>query len=329
MPVRLIGLEEETDWRAALSGLPYGIAHDPGFLRIVTGPAASSTSLAVYECERGRAVCPITERAYRGYPDIVTPYGFGGFVGAGDLSGLPDAWNVLVRDREYVAAYLMQNPLLMPPQVAGFWQKDLTQVRTLFSLDLMLPEEERLSRVSRRKRSQLKRWIEDARIEHDQATLAAAFVDLYPAFAARQGVGPAYQLSTDQLNDLVSLPQTLLVGVRGEDGDISSVALMSTYGACGDYLYMAARPDGAVDGSGVVWLGAQALANRGVRRCNLGGGISEGDGVAEMKRRLGGEPVSIPVFRSIYRADAYKHLCEQANVDMEGPYFPAYHAPSE
>ena len=163
----------------------------------------------------------------------------------------------------------------------------------------------------------------------DQRVLAAAFAEVYPAFAKRRGMGKSYLFSSEQAGDLAKLSNTLLVGVQNEQGEVTCVALMSTTPACGDYLFMASTPEGEADGLGVLWLGLQALAERGVTTCNLGGGIREGDGVSEMKRRLGGQAQTIPVIQEVFDPDQYNKLLEETGtVDSTEGYFPPYHKPS-
>ena len=140
-------------------------------------------------------------------------------------------------------------------------------------------------------------------------------------------MGTPYLFSFEQAGDLAKLANTLLVGVQDDQGEVTCVALMSTTPACGDYLFMASTPEGDADGLGVLWLGLQALAERGVATCNLGGGIREGDGVSEMKRRLGGKAQAIPVIQEIFDDARYGALCDAAGVaDAPGGYFPAYYA---
>jgi hypothetical protein len=70
----------------------------------------------------------------------------------------------------------------------------------------------------------------------------------------------------------------------------------------------------------------RALADRGAPACNLGGGIREGDGLSDFKRRLGGEPVPIPVLRQIFDAPRYQALCATAGCDPDKTdFFPAYY----
>lgn len=326
MRTSLIDISDPIGWRAALENLPHSIAHTHGFASCMARISNRKTNLFIAEGSEGKAVCPIAERSFRGQMDVYTPYGFGGFVGIGDMKGLREAWTQLAKDRGYVASYLMQNPVLMPPEVPVLWSDAIFSNRTLYSIDLKQSEEARWGRVSKRKRLQLRQWLQSVTPVTDQRALAAAFAELYPPFAKRRQMAEPYQFSSGQAAELGGLAETLLVGVESHLGKISCVALMGAKQDCGDYLFMASTPEGDEHGAGVLWLGLQALAERGISVCNLGGGIREGDGVSEMKRRLGGEAHGIPVIQEIFDVDRYKALLAEAGVSEDaGGYFPAYY----
>lgn len=326
MQVRLIGGECEVEWSAVLSGLPHAIAHTHAFATCMARSADSDVFLFAAEHANGRAACVISERFFQEQPDVFTPYGFGGFVGTGDLSGLHDAWVRFAESRGYVASYLMQHPVLVPAEVSVSWAESILSDRHLYVIDLLLSVDERFQHVSSRKRAELKQWLKSAEPVTDQSVLKEAFARLYPAFAKRRKMAEHYQFSRSLLLELANLPEVLLVGVRGKDGKVSCVALMGSHAPCGDYLFMASSIEGERDGAGVIWLGLEGLAAQGVSMCNLGGGIHEGDGVAEMKRRLGGVARKIPVIQEIIDPDRYKALCEIAGCPHEDDqFFPAYH----
>jgi hypothetical protein len=60
---------------------------------------------------------------------------------------------------------------------------------------------------------------------------------------------------------------------------------------------------------------------------NLGGGIREGDDVAEFKRRFGAAERPLASLRQVYRPDVYDRLCAQAGVSPQrSGWFPPYRA---
>jgi len=323
----LVADTDADGWAAALDGIDHCFAHNRDFAKLMGRAAGTRTKLFVAEGDGGKAVCPIAERSYHGATDVFTPYGFSGFAGTGDLSQLPLTWRAFAQEQGYVAGYIMQHPLAMPRSIAGVWPGMSDAGRTLYRVDLSVGEEERLRALSSKKRAQrLRKWLEAASIETDKARLAEAFVRLYPELMSRRDAAPIYRFADDVLRELVRLPDTVLVGVCDEAGRVTSVAQMGIAPACGEYLFVAAEETSSGDGDGLLWLGLRALAERGIHACNLGGGIREGDGLSDFKRRLGGEPVAIPVLRQIFDAPRYQALCVSVGCDPDRTeFFPAYY----
>jgi hypothetical protein len=323
---RLIEDHDASGWAAALDGIPHGIAHTHRFASLMARAAGVRAVLFVAESDDSKFVCPFAERSWGGARDIFSPYGFAGFAGLGDVAVLRRAWQTFADVNAYVAAFITQNPLVMPEGIDGTWPGIDLAARTLYRIDLNKSAEERMTWVSARTRSGLRKWLAEASVETDQALLAEAFVRLYPAFAERKAMSELYRFSDEVLRDLVVLPGTYLAGARDADGDVSCVVLMAATPACGDYLFMASSPVGHADGTGVLWCGLEAMAQRDVPVCNLGGGIREGDGVAEFKRRLGGEPFGLCVIRQIFDAPRYQALCATSGCDPDKTdFFPAYY----
>ncbi len=77
----------------------------------------------------------------------------------------------------------------------------------------------------------------------------------------------------------------------------------------------------------LVWAGVERLRARASERLNLGGGIREGDDVAEFKRRFGAAELPLVSLRQVYRQDEYERLCLQAGVTYQrSGWFPPYRA---
>ena len=79
----------------------------------------------------------------------------------------------------------------------------------------------------------------------------------------------------------------------------------------------------------LVWWAVERLRELGIERLNLGGGMREGDEVAEFKRSFGAAQHRLASLRQVYRPAAYEDLCRQAGVDPDrrSGYFPPYRAP--
>ena len=75
MNQKFIPLESRVEWQNALQGIKHAFAHtweNCYAMHLTTG---FTTYLYCFEAENIRIVCPIAEREFQGYVDIVTPYG--------------------------------------------------------------------------------------------------------------------------------------------------------------------------------------------------------------------------------------------------------------
>ena len=78
----------------------------------------------------------------------------------------------------------------------------------------------------------------------------------------------------------------------------------------------------------LIWAAVERLRALGVRALNLGGGIREGDDLAEFKRRFGAAELPLVSLRQVYRPDEYERLCLAGGRHLRalGGWFPPYRA---
>jgi hypothetical protein len=159
----------------------------------------------------------------------------------------------------------------------------------------------------------------------DRERLTGFFVRAYPDFMARRGAARVYDLSEQSLRHLCESPHVFMVGAeRGRE--IVAVSLFGFTRDCGDFLYNVSIPGAEGHSAALIWEGVRELISHGVPLLNLGGGVVEGDSLAEFKERFRAQPRSLESVQQIYRRDAYDDLCQHAGVDPEQRhgYFPAY-----
>jgi hypothetical protein len=321
----LIPLDDPERWAEALSDLPHGHAHTWGVCRAIQLTTGLPTYLYTYERGAARVVCPLAERDFGGAIDVTTPYGFGGFAMSGDCRGFPEDWADFVRSRGWVCGYVALNPLFS--RAHGFPQEDVHVHNRLYVMDLGGSERDLLSRLSRNRRRQLRNWSSVAAdLEHDRRRLTDFLVATYVDFFARKGAGSATDFTAETVEAIASLDDVLLVGA-GRDDQIESVAAFGHTPYGGDALFSVSAPGGERHAAHLVWAGVERLRAAGIRRLNLGGGIREGDDVAEFKRRFGATELPLVSLRQVYRQDEYERLCLRAGVtsDRSG-WFPPYRA---
>ncbi len=332
MRTRLIGLDEPELWRAALATVPHAIAHDLAFRTALdSGRDDAKSFLFVAENGHGKAVCPILERPLtqpsRSCVDIATPYGFGGFVGVGDLSGLDQAWRDFAKARGYVAGYLAQHPTLACDGIGEAPER--FDSAPVYLLDLRPEENDIIAGMSKRRRPSLRRWLAETELVTERAELVEAFVRLYPIHMSRLGAASVYFFGDAALRRMAELENVVLFGARDEAGEIEAVSMTAATAPCADYLFFAANQDARDHSVGLIWCGMREAKARGAQCINLGGAIREGDGVGEFKRRFGATLTPTACLKQVYDVAAYDALCDEKACDAgnRDGYFPAYRAP--
>ena len=323
---RRIPLEARVEWENALVGIPHGFAHTWGHCRSVHLSSNLPTYLYCFEGGGVRVVCPLSERRFQGQPDIVTPYGFGGFAGTGDCPAFPAHWADFVAGEEYVCGYIGLNPLLQSDTY--FDPRSAHADNSVFSLDLREPREQLFANLHANRKRQLREPLPPGtRIVWDAERLSAFFLDQYPGFMSRAGAAPIYRFSPATLSFLCSLDAVFLVGA--EVGDrLEAVAVFGHTEHAADYLFGVALPAGRPHAARLLWCGIERLRSLGVPRLNLGGGARPNDGIAEFKRRFGAREVPLISLKQVYLPEAFERLCRAAGAEPGTTgYFPAYHTP--
>ena len=273
-----------------------------------------------------RVVCPIAERGLGDQVDIVTPYGFGGFALNGDWGQFPEDWGEFARARGWVSGYLGLNPLLCEPR--GFALEEVHVHNRLFVMDLSGSGADLRQRLSKNRRRELRNWPSvAAHLEDDRTRLSDFLLSTHADFFARKGAGSATDFDQRTIAAIAALGDVLMVGA-GRGGRVESVAVFGHTPHCADYLFNVSAPGGERDTAHLVWWAVERLRELGIERLNLGGGVREGDGVAEFKRSFGAGQHRLVSLRQVYRPAAYEDLCREAGVDPDrrSGYFPPYRA---
>ncbi len=321
----LIPLGDGERWTAALADVPHGHAHTHGFCRAVQLTSAARTHLYRYESGRARVVCALAERGAGGETDVTTPYGFGGFATSGDPSGFAAAWREFALEQGWVCGYVALNPAFA--DAAAFPAEEVQVHNRLYVLDLRGSPDRLWAGLSQNRRRQLRDWESvSGGLEVDRARLGRFLVDNVGEFMSRRGAGPAAALRPETVAAIADLDDVLMVGAG--DGELESVAAFGHTPHAADYLFGVSRPGGERHSAHLIWWGVERLRALGVACLNLGGGIREGDDVAEFKRRFGAAERPLASLRQVYRADVYERLCAEAGVSpARSAWFPPYRAP--
>jgi hypothetical protein len=317
---RWIPLAERERWTAALEGATVGFAHRPEYSAVTAHANGHAAGLWAWEGPRGRAVCPLLRRAAPGGGfDLATPLGFGGFAIDGDIAGLADDWKRYWHDAGALAAYVQ----LSPWRTTSGWQAllsgfdgQLRPSRECWMWDLRPEPGDLLSGMHPNHRRFLQQWrAEDVATCDDPAELEPAFDRLYAGFLAGHDVGRDYRFAPTSLAALVAAPGALWLGARGAAGSIEAVVLFLFQGTRADLFLATSSPEGRRHSRGLYWEAARRLRERGVHTLNLGGGIVDGDALAQFKRRFGARSQDTLALRQVFDRDAFARACALARVD--------------
>jgi hypothetical protein len=324
---RCIPIDSKEAWDTAVSGLPHSICHTWGYCHSVWLSSRPVTFLYCLDDDDIRIVCPLSEREYDGATDVVTPYGMGGFTGSGDGRAVAAHWSRFATHRGYICGYIALNPLFAGPSYRG---AETFREKTTYVLDLRLTEDQLFAALPADRKQRLR--IANTRIARDliwdRAAITEFFATQYSIFMDSKMAAPVFRLSPASLRSLCGLESVLLIGA-GQRGRVEAAAMFGHTPFSGDYLFAFSLPGSQKYSAGLLWWAVRSLKKLGVPFLNLGGGLREGDRLAEFKRRFSGLELPVDALRQVYRQNQYEALCRRTGVDPTDAsgYFPAYHRP--
>ncbi|WP_375416292.1 hypothetical protein [uncultured Hymenobacter sp.] len=320
----LIPLSARAAWEEALQNIPHAFGHtweNCYAMQLTTGYA---TYLYLLQSGDLRIVCPLAERKYQGYTDIVTPYGFSGFAGTKDFSDFPDYWRRFISQAGYVCGYIGLNPLLVDETYLS--ATDIYHYNSVYVLNLQLSSAELYQRLSQNRKRQLRGWEGEAhRVITEKKELKKFFIAQYHTFITRKNAAPVYNFSLPTLLYLLDLEQVMLVGFQ-EAGEIKAVSVFASTSTIADYFFNVSLPGYQNQTAFLFWHGMLQLKSKGISYLNLGGGATADDSIAHFKQRFGAATLPLICLKQVYNEVLYADLCREEQVDplnKEG-YFPPY-----
>jgi hypothetical protein len=316
---QLIPLESPEDWKEALRGIKHTFGHtweNCYAMHLTTG---LRTYLYSFEKDDIRIVCPVAEREFDGYVDLVKPFGFSGFVGNKDCHDFSVHWRQFVNERGYICGYLGMNPLF--DYSSHFDKGDIFWYNTVYVLDLTMTDAELFAKLSTNRKRQLKNWDEiSSKLVFDKPRLREFFFRNYFDFLRRKNASTVYFFSPETLSYLFDLDNVILVGAE-DSGRLTAISVFTYTADAGEYLFNVSVPEGRQHAAALVWYAVQYFKSLRIPIINLGGSSS-----AEFKRRFGSRELPLKCLKQVYQSEVYRMLCHEANADpqdMTG-YFPAY-----
>ncbi len=321
---QLIPLSNATAWRSALKAVPHAFGHTWESCYAMSLTTGMPTYLYQYAEGDTRIVCPIGERQYKGYTDIVTPYGFSGFTGNANCARFDEHWKAFARERDYVCGYIGLNPVF--ENASYLCMPECYAYNSLYVLDLTKPISQLFNRLSHNRKQQLRKFDKQQYdFVVDKPALKNFFVQNYSAFFESRGASAVYAFSSETMLSLIDTDAVFIVGITSKTGvEAVSVFAYTPHGA--EYLFNVSLPQGRQHTTALIWFAVQHLQAMEVPFLNLGGGVSENDAIAQFKQFFGPQRYTLRCSKQVYQPDKYQSLCMATDKDPadRSGFFPAY-----
>jgi hypothetical protein len=270
-------------------------------------------------------MCPVATRPIGAHVDVVTPYGFSGFIGRGDHPNFAVEWKRFAVAQGWVCGYLVINPILARP--GDYHSADVYRQQDLYVLDLRLSEDELLARFSRNRRRELRAWERSGgRIITDTERLLEFVLREHAEFYRSRGASAVYRFSPESWRLLSRMPNVRLFGATLHD-TLVAVTMFAYTPTIGEHLFnVSVGSHGREVSTALLWHGALEIRALGVSVLNLGGGVHADDGIARFKQRFGAQALALQNARQVYDTVTFERLCRDAGADPHDRmgYFPPY-----
>ena len=319
----LIPLSDKKEWEDCLREVPHSFSHtweSNNAMHLSTG---YKTFLYHYKSGNEHVICPLAEREFKGYIDIVTPYGFSGFTAGSASPEFYNYWKKLMTEKGYICAYINQDPFLKFPQLPLEEQAD--NPHYVYAIELEKEEKEVFNNLSQNRKRQLKNFDQiKADIISDKNVLAEFFLSNYYESMLTKQASPVYTFSVETLRRIIESDNTSIFGIIS-GSSILAVSVFAEGSWNADYLFNVSVPEGKAFGAHLIWRAVLYYKGKGKKLLNLGGGVVPGDNLEDFKMRFGGIRKPLKPLREIFNADIYNKLCIESGIAGENSkYFPAY-----
>jgi hypothetical protein len=321
--IQIIPLGNVSEWNESLIDIPHSFTHTHEYCEAIYITKNQNTFLFVYENEGIKIVCPLTERSFSGYVDITKTNGISGFTGNGFHRDFYDAWEDFIFKKNYVTGYLSLYPLFSDTSI--FPVSDQYHNINMFLLDISVSLESMLTRMSRNRKREFRKWQEISdTLVIEKKQLFNFYKDHYKTFLESKNASKHYYFSPATLRYLFKSDNVFGVGITRNHRMVAAIIFARSPYA-GDALMYCALPGENHDASLMYWDGIIKLKKAGIPVFNFGGAIN--NGLINFKKRFGTIQKPLIAVKQIYNIDMYRKLCKESkiNPDNLSGYFPPYH----
>lgn len=315
---------ESTDWDDVIKDIGHSFAHTRESCHAMSITTGYKSSLYLFEKDGIRIICPVAEREFTDYKDIVTPYGFSGFTGTGIHPEFINYWNEFVKEKNYVCGYLSMNPLFEKKDY--YADGDNFSNTNLFFIDLNLSLTELFENLDTNRKRVIKNFRQDElNFIYDKEILTKFFISNYYDFLNSINASAASFFKKETLEYMCSLENVFMTGAV-ENDNIVAVYIFAHTKYSADCLFNVPLPEGRKYAPTLLWAGLKHYRKLKIPVLNLGGGLKADDNIALSKERFGAFKLPFNNLKQVYNKDIYKSLCINAGQDPDdfNGYFPAY-----
>jgi hypothetical protein len=322
--ITILTIRDRAAWETAAAGALPGQqwSHAAGLAADGWDPR-----LAVVEAGAGRMLLPFHLRRWGEAMDIATLPGLSGALIEGDAVAPLREWEAHAKAQGWVAGYLQLSALNEDLPDAAVAAEGLGEVRAhnaLFIFDLATWDAETSPGPKMRNRAIRLGHRAGAVLVTDRTRIAGVFEELHRTTLARTDTRQDFGGAA--IGEWLASPEALAFGVE-VDGRIMAVQIGRRAGDWGDLHLAGAREEGR---HFQPWLFAAELTEcraMGLRWVNIGGYGTAGDGLHQMKARLGAREAPLRSLRQVYDRARFAALCAATGADPGDAYFPPYRRP--
>jgi len=315
---------DSAEWDQALEGISHSFAHTRQSCLAMSLTTGYKTFLYVFEKDNVRIICPLAEREFKSYTDIVTPYGFSGFTGNGAHPDFLKYRDEFTKEKNYVCGYISQNPLFTKTEY--FHAEDSYSNTNLYFLDLRQSLTELYDNLDTNRKRIIKNFRKaEAGFTYDKTALTEFFISNYYNFLKSINASEASYFKPETLEYICGLENVYMTGAV-ENDKIVSVYIFAHTEYSADCLFNVPLPEGRKYAPTLLWAGLKYYKSKKIPVMNLGGGLREDDSIAMSKERFGAYKLPFVNLKQVYNTNLYEKLCREVNTDPDDKkgYFPAY-----
>jgi len=258
--------------------------------------------------------------------DLITPYGYGGFIIEGDYEVIQNTYNEYCKNNNIICEFVRFNLF------SKTWEKYDGEIETrthnvVRSLDI--PFEDMLMAFKHKVRKNIRQATENGlKVEvYETGEKLDDFIRIYYGTMKRNEAKDSFYFRKEFFEDMNQMfANVAYFNVLNNDEVISTELVIYDENCCYSYLggtnseFFPLKPNEILKYAIIKW-----AYSKGLKNFVLGGGYGCDDGIYEYK--LGFAPHGVYDFyigRKIFDNDLYKKICAEKNVDINSSFFPAY-----